>query len=207
MLLYQEKGVVVYTQHNMMSLTTNGKQKGVKNESKTQVSFAKSQLVLLQSRKKWGILYSLATVAGLFFMPSVLGIGWSETEILSTFQKAMPMPLVSFLVTVGMFMLNDLVDSDLDRANGKNRPIPSGLVSKRQTWTFILLTNGTALLLSITTFNPVSILIVAAMLVIGIMYSAPKIALMKRFLIKTITIAVYYCLCALLGITSIYGMD
>jgi geranylgeranylglycerol-phosphate geranylgeranyltransferase len=191
----------------MMSLTTKGKQKEVKNENKTQVSLAKSQLLLLQSRKKWGILYSLATVTGLFFVPSMLGAIWSETEILAIFQKAISMPLVSFLVTVGMFVLNDLVDADLDRANGKNRPIPSGLVSKRQTWTFILLTNGIALLLSVLTFNLVSILIVTMMLVIGIVYSAPKIALMKRFVIKTVTIAIYYSLCALLGMTSIYGLN
>lgn len=191
-----------------MSLTTKRKQKQeARNESKNQVSFIRSQLVLLESRKKWGILYSLATVTGLFFMPDVLGGIWSETEILSILQKVTPMPLISFLVTVGMFVLNDLVDADLDRTNGKNRPIPSGLVSKKQTWTFILLTNGTALLLAIITFNPVSILIVTTMLVIGIMYSAPKIALMKRFVVKTVTIAVYYSLCALLGITSIYGMD
>jgi geranylgeranylglycerol-phosphate geranylgeranyltransferase len=191
----------------MMTFTTDGNRKQeAKKDSRTQVSFARSQLVLLTSRMKWGILYSLATVTGLFFIPGVLGQMGSET-ILIIFQKTMPLPLISFLVTVGMFVLNDLVDADLDRANGKKRPIPSGLVSKRQAWTFIASTNGMALLLSVITFSPISILIVSLMLVIGIMYSAPKIALMKRFVIKTVTIATYYCLCALLGMTSGYGLD
>ena len=187
-----------------MSFTTNGNQK---KERIGHTSFVRSQLVLLESRKKWGILYSLATVSGLFFMPGVLGTMCLGTDILAIFQKVMPLPAISFLVTVGMFVLNDLADADLDRANGKKRPIPSGLVSKRQTWTFIMLTNGLALLLSIMTLNPISILIVGLMLLLGILYSAPRIALMKRFVIKTITIAIYYSLCALLGITSIYSLD
>lgn len=187
-----------------MTFTANGKQK---QESRTnQASFVSSQWILLQSRKKWGILYSLATVSGLFFIPGALGAMGSEVGILTILQKAMPLPAISFLITVGMFVLNDLVDSDLDRANGKKRPIPSGQVSKRQTWTFIVSTNGAALLLAVFTFNPVSVLIVALMLAIGVMYSAPKIALMKRFVLKTVTIAIYYCLCALLGATS-YGVD
>ncbi len=188
----------------MMTLTTNGKQ--IQSTKSQQASFARSQWILFQSRKRWGILYSLATVTGLFFIPGMLGIISTEASVLSTVQKMLPLPVISFLITVGMFVLNDLVDSDLDRANGKKRPIPSGLVSKRQAWTFIISTNAAALVLSIITFNPTASLIVAAMLIIGILYSAPKIALMKRFLIKTITIAIYYCLCALLGATS-YGTD
>jgi geranylgeranylglycerol-phosphate geranylgeranyltransferase len=187
----------------MMSFTSNGNQQEVRSK---QTSFAKSQWVLFQSRKKWGILYSLATVTGLFFMPGVLNAVGSEAGMLAIFLKALPLPAISFLITVGMFVLNDLVDADLDRANGKNRPIPSGLVSKRQAGIFIISTNVVALLLSVITFNPISILTVALMLAIGIMYSAPKIALMKRFVAKTVTIAIYYCLCAMLGITS-YGLD
>jgi len=187
----------------MMSFTTNGN----RQERINQVSFVRSQLVLLESRKRWGILYSLATVSGLLSMPGVLGAMWLGADLLTIFQKVMPLPAISFLITVGMFVLNDLVDAELDRANGKKRPIPSGLVSKRQTWIFITLTNGLALLLSLITLNPISIIIVGFMLLLGILYSAPRIALMKRFVIKTVTIAIYYSLCALLGVTSIYSLD
>lgn len=192
----------------MMSFTKNGNQRQeTQSERNNKISFTRSQLILFQSRRKWGILYSLATVTGLFFIPGVLGTILSETDILVVFQKVLVLPFISFLATIGMFILNDLVDADLDRTNGKKRPIPSGLVSRRQTWTFIILTNGVALLLSMLTFNPISILIVTLMLAIGIMYSAPRIALMKRFVIKPVTIAIYYSLCALLSITSIYGLD
>jgi 4-hydroxybenzoate polyprenyltransferase len=174
---------------------------------KGQVSFVRSQLILFQSRKKFGLLYSLATVAGLFCVPGALGAMGMETSIPALLQQTVPLPLISLLVAVGMYILNDLVDADLDRANGKKRPIPSGIVSKRQAWGFIMLTNSAAVALALVTFNPVSMILLAPMLAIGIMYSAPKVALMNRFVIKNLSIAIFYMMCALLGMTSIYGAD
>jgi geranylgeranylglycerol-phosphate geranylgeranyltransferase len=191
----------------MLSVSAIGKRMRRDSGEKAQVSFARSQLILFQSRKKWGALYSLATVAGLFCMPGMLSAIGAETDLLAFLQRAVPLPLISLLVAVGMYILNDLVDADLDRTNGKKRPIPSGLVSKRQAWGFILLTNGIAVALALITFNTVTMIIVAPMLTIGIMYSAPKIALMNRFVVKTLSISVFYMLCALLGITSVYGGD
>jgi len=131
----------------------------------------------------------------------------STTENLIDFQKIVPLPAITFLTTLSMYILNDLVDADLDKINSKKRPIPSGIVSKKQTWIFIVLTSGMALLISIMTFNLILILIATLMLVLGILYSAPRIALMRRFVIKTVTIAIYYCVCALLGVTAIHGLD
>lgn len=172
---------------------------------RAQVSFVRSQLILFQSRKKFGLLYSLATVAGLFCIPGVFGVMGAETSLLSYVQQVVPLPLISLLVATGMYILNDLVDVELDRANGKKRPIPSGLVSKNQAWSFIILTNASAIALAVVTFNPVSMALIEPMLAIGIMYSAPKIALMNRFVIKNASIAVFYMMCVLLGMTSFYG--
>ncbi len=106
-----------------------------------------------------------------------------------------------------MYILNDLVDADLDKANGKKRPIPSGKVSKRQAWIFVLSTNGIAVILAAVTFNVVTMLLIVPMLLIGILYSAPHVKLMNRFVVKTLAIASFYVLCAVLGMTSIHGMD
>jgi 4-hydroxybenzoate polyprenyltransferase len=112
------------------------------------------------------------------------------------------------MIAVGMYVLNDLVDADIDRVNSKNRPIPSGLVSKKQAWSFILLTNGAAIGMAIITFNLVSCILLVPMMLIGILYSLPKnTALMNRFLLKNIAIALFYGLCGMLGFTSIYGMS
>ena len=190
----------------MMSLTIKGKQE--QEVDRTQVSFAKAQLVLFQSRKKFAFLYCLATVTGLFCLPGVFEALASPTSnFLVLIQMTLPLPLASLLVTAGTYIMNDLVDADLDRANGKKRPIPSGLVSKRQAWTFVALAFGAAVLLTVVTFSPISMVIVTLMLGIGVTYSLPPVALMKRFMIKTVSIAVFYILCALLGMTSVYNLD
>jgi geranylgeranylglycerol-phosphate geranylgeranyltransferase len=180
------------------------------NEStteKTQCSLLKSQAILFKSRWKWGVLYSLATVAGLFAIPGVLGILAAESGTSLLLQRIIPAPMISLLVATGMYILNDLIDADLDRANGKKRPIPSGKVSKRQAWTFVLSTNCAAIILAAATFNAATMSLIVPMLLIGIMYSAPRVKLMNRFVVKTLAVVSFYVLCAVLGMTSIYGMD
>lgn len=171
-------------------------------------SFFHSQLLLFNSRKKHGILYSVATAAGLFCIPGILGVMGYETQIQLLIERTMPLPFITLMITVGMFVLNDLVDVDLDRANSKNRPISSGLVSKKQAWSFIFLTNGVAVaIMLILPLDLTRILLVVPMILIGILYSVPKIALMKRFVLKNIAISIFYMLCIMLGMTSSYGID
>jgi len=177
-------------------------------ESKSQASFLRSQIILFNSRRKHGLLYSFATAAGLFCIPGILGVMAAETEINMLFQKTIPLPFITLMIAVGMYVLNDLVDADIDRVNSKNRPIPSGLVSKRQAWTFIILTNGLAVGMSLVTFNLITCILLVPMIIIGILYSLPKqVALMNRFLLKNISIALFYMLCAMLGFTSSYSID
>jgi geranylgeranylglycerol-phosphate geranylgeranyltransferase len=191
------------------ALTRRGRQ-GIQDstEARTRASFLRSQIILFNSRKKHGLLYSIATAAGIFCIPGILNIISSETNIQLLSQRILLTPLVTLMITVGMYILNDLLDADVDKVNLKNRPIPSGLVSKKQAWTFIMLTNGAALGILISTLPIASMIIVMPMILIGILYSMPKrIALMNRFVIKNIAIALFYMLCSMLGITSSYGIE
>lgn len=172
---------------------------------RAEVSFVQSQLVLFRSRVRWGILYALATVAGLFCVPGING--FLVTDMVEGMKQNLFLPFISLLIATGMYILNDLVDSDLDKANGKKRPIPSGRVSKSQAGVFIIWTTALAVLLSILTFNVITMVLVVPMITIGILYSAPRIALANRFVIKTLSIAFFYMLCATMGITSNYGLD
>ena len=173
-----------------------------------QASFFRSQFILFNSRKRHGLLYSVATAAGLFCIPGILGAMGSETEIQLLIQRTLPLPFITLMIAVGMYILNDLVDADVDKVNSKNRPIPSGQVSKKQAWSFILLTNGAAVGMLILTFTLASVIIVVPMILIGILYSIPKrIALMNRFMLKNIAIASFYMLCTMLGMTSSYGIE
>jgi geranylgeranylglycerol-phosphate geranylgeranyltransferase len=132
----------------------------------------------------------------------------SETEVQLLIQRTIPLPFITLLITVGMFILNDLVDADLDKANSKNRPIPSGVVSKKQAWSFIILTNVSAVAMLMLIVTVASTILVVPMIIIGILYSMPKrIAFMNRFLLKNISIAVFYVLCIMLGISASYGID
>lgn len=183
-----------------------------RNQEKTsrpveQTSLARSQLILLHSRKKWGLVYALATLAGLFFIPEGMVAAILQADALVLISRTVTLPFVSFMIIVGMYVLNDLVDADLDRANGKKRPIPGGQVSTRQAWVFIGLTNSAGIVLAILTFNPASIGIALGIAAIGIMYSTPKISLKDRFLVKTLAIALAMALCALLGATSTFDLE
>jgi geranylgeranylglycerol-phosphate geranylgeranyltransferase len=171
-------------------------------------SFFRSQLILFNSRKRHGLLYSVATAAGLFCIPGILSAMGSETEIQLLLQSTIPLPFITLMIAVGMYILNDLVDADVDKVNSKNRPIPSGLVSKKQAWSFILMTNGAAVGMLIFTLTLASVVLLVPMMLIGILYSIPKrIALMNRFMLKNIAIASFYMLCTMLGMTSSYGIE
>jgi geranylgeranylglycerol-phosphate geranylgeranyltransferase len=194
----------------MVETVTQRLRQDIRNNTNASVraSFLRSQLILFNSRKKHGLLYSVATTAGLFCIPGILNIGGSETEIQLLIQRIIPAPFITLMIAVGMYILNDLIDADVDKTNLKNRPIPSGQVSKKQAWTFIMLTNGAALGILISVLAIDSIIFVIPMIIIGILYSMPKkIALMNRFVIKNIAISLFYMLCTMLGITWSYGIE
>jgi geranylgeranylglycerol-phosphate geranylgeranyltransferase len=202
--LYPRKDTL--NRNSVMLPSLDGRKANSTTEKK-QLSFLGSQALLFKSRWKWGLLYSLAAVAGLFAMPGFLGLLSAESNTLLLLQMTVPAPMISLLIATGMYILNDLVDADLDRINGKKRPIPSGKVSKRQAWTFVLSTNVIAVILAVSTLNVTTMVLVSPMLLIGILYSAPRVKLMNRFVVKTLAIASFYALCAVLGMTSIHGMN
>ena len=172
--------------------------------SKAKTPFILSQLILFQSRKRWGIMYSLATVVGLFCVPNsgLIEPGLELKNVLASASYGILLPVGSFLIIIGIYILNDLVDADLDRSNEKKRPIPTGEVSKKDAWIFIILTNVMGFLLASIMFNPASMLIALMIVSIGLMYSAPKVALKDRFLLKTLSIALAMMLCTILGSTA-----
>jgi 4-hydroxybenzoate polyprenyltransferase len=173
------------------------------SEEKSRASLALSQLVLLQSRKRWGIMYMLATVSGLFVpiagvFPSIEDHG-INSFLTTLLLKSAPLFAATFLIITGMYVLNDLVDSDLDKSSGKKRPISSGQVTKAQARTFLIATNAAGIILALITFNLPSIIIALAIVGIGLMYSVPKICLKDRFVLKTASIAAASMLCLMLG--------
>jgi geranylgeranylglycerol-phosphate geranylgeranyltransferase len=170
-------------------------------EGRNRTSFLLSQLVLLESRRRWGIMYTLATISGLFvpmggFFTSTEGQGVSWMTIAL---DSGALFVATFLIITGMYVLNDLVDADLDGASGKKRPISSGQVSKAQARMFVIMTSAAGIIFAVTTFNPSNVIIMFIIIGIGLMYSAPKISLKDRFVMKTVAIAATSMLCLMLG--------
>ena len=145
----------------------------------------------------------LATVSGLFV--PIGGIFTSiedhgvDSFVTTLLLKSVPLFAASFLIITGMYVLNDLVDADLDKSSGKKRPIASGQVTKADALIFVIMTNTAGIILAVITFNLPSIIIALIIIGIGLIYSAPKISLKDRFVMKTVSIAAASMLCLLLG--------
>ncbi len=164
----------------------------------------RSQLILFNSRMKWGLLFALATATGIFCVP----IG--SNLILSNFSlsldgiflilKTVLLPISTLLIITGMYVLNDLIDADLDRMNRKfKRPIPSGKVPKRHALIFVVGMNLIGISIPVLINSTLGILAASTIALIGILYSIPKISLKDKFIIKTIAIAIVMMCSLLLG--------
>jgi len=145
----------------------------------------------------------LATLSGLFVpiagvFPSIEDHG-VNSFLTTLLLKSAPLLAATFLIITGMYVLNDLVDADLDKSSGKKRPISSGQVTKAQAHIFVIATNAAGIFLALITFNLPSIIIALAIVGIGLMYSVPKICLKDRFILKTASIAAASMLCLMLG--------
>ncbi len=168
------------------------------NDSKVEVQkqytiFKKIRAVslLLKSRIRHGLLFTSTTISGLVVVtnlhphPSLL--------LLSSF--------VSLLSTLSVYLMNDFVDVDIDRINAPSRPLVSGSVKKSEAFLIILMLTagsvGFAFLMS-----PLAVVLVSSYLMIGVVYSVPKIALQNRFLVKTSLVASGALLTTLIGSTA-----
>ncbi len=181
-------------------------------------SFLSSQILLLKSRQKWGVIFTLATLVGIVYtfcsdesnntiqvMMSIQHLGnyhYLEDNLISLLSmilKITLLPIASFLIIVGMYVFNDLVDADLDKINGKKRPIALSAVSKNQAAIFVVITNGLGIIFSISTLDLNIIIMTIILVAVGVLYSIPKIALKDRFIIKTLCISSAMMLCLMIG--------
>ena len=113
--------------------------------------------------------------------------------------KSVPLFAANFLIITGMYVLNDFFDTDLDKSSGKKRPISSGQVTKVQALIFVIVTNAVGVILAVITFNLPTLIIALIIIGMGLMYSAPKICVKERFVLKTASIAATNMFCLLLG--------
>lgn len=174
------------------------------------LSLLRSQILLFNSRKKWGLLFALATFSGMFCVPTAMDqiqgnlLGSVDNRV--SFLINLVLPMSTLLIITGLYVLNDLFDADLDRINGKTkRPIPSGKVSKRQALVFVILMNVVGLSVPILANNVLGAILASTIALIGVLYSLPKISLKDKFIIKTCAIGIAMACSLLLG-ASMYSI-
>lgn len=95
---------------------------------------------------------SIATVAAVIVGALVAGVNiWVPAVFFAC--------IVAFLIVAGGFAINDFYDRDIDAANNRDRPIPSGLIkpSDAKVFGYSLLTAG--VILAVLTLNPFAIFI------------------------------------------------
>ncbi|MFQ5940679.1 MAG: UbiA prenyltransferase family protein [Nitrososphaerales archaeon] len=150
--------------------------------------------VLIKARSLHASVFTISAVVGL-----VIGSGGS----LSIYHLLAP--LAAFFLSLALYTLNDISDRKLDAITSPKRPIVSRIPLKTA-YGFVTLSN----LIGITAgfminFNAFIVAILATIL--GIMYSAPKIALKDRFVFKTLAIAVGLFLSTIFGIVTAGHLD
>jgi geranylgeranylglycerol-phosphate geranylgeranyltransferase len=194
---------------NWLTRVKNMRSAGLDTNNRSSIQILlRSQIILFNSRKKWGLLFALATISGLFCVPvgldQILNNPSASLKGAILISKIGLLPISTLLIITGMYVFNDLIDADLDRMNGKTkRPIPSGNVSKRDALIFVITINLIGISIPLFTGNMIGILFTSIIALIGVLYSVPKISLKDKFVIKTCAIAIAM-MCSLLVGSSIY---
>ena len=99
---------------------------------------------------------------------------------------------------LAVYLLNDIFDSDVDKINAPNRPIPSQAVTTKNTSLFVALLFSAGISIAYS-LGPLALVFGAAEVSLGVCYSIRPINLKDRFLIKTFAIAAGGVLANLFG--------
>jgi 4-hydroxybenzoate polyprenyltransferase len=148
-------------------------------QGKSVVEFISASATLIKSRKEALGLWIWATLV------SSLLIGRGFPAIQPTILSL----ITVFFLVVSVYIYNDVTDIDADKNNEfkKDRPLPSGKVSKRNAMILVYISAVLGLALSLT-LNMISFTFALTYLILFGIYSYPRIHLKKRFLLKELVI-------------------
>ena len=125
------------------------------------------------------------------------GIIFSSTTLMATFVASRGSPPIlpalmitaaSFLITMGIYISNDIADLEIDVANRVNRPLAQGKLSKRDVMLLSMLLYLSGIIIGYI-INPLTFLICILGIILGITYSFEPLCLKKKFMIKHAAVA------------------
>jgi len=156
----------------------------------TLTGLARAYYLLLKSRAPAIIAFPLAAAVGCL----VSSRGFPPIP------SAIVVVLSLVAVATCVYAYNDIIDAEMDRLNPvkKNRPLPSGRVSKEQAMSLVYLAGIVGIGLGLFT-KPEVLLLVTIYMILFLTYSNPKTRLKKKFLLKEGTIATGLLVSTLIG--------
>ncbi|MCP8305290.1 MAG: UbiA family prenyltransferase [archaeon] len=152
------------------------------------VGYSWRMLRLAKSRVSRASVFTWATFTGLI-------IGSQGRPTLSILLMALTS---TFFMSLAVYVLNDIADLEVDMLNAPSRPLVTGAVFRKEAFILVLLSNGIGLSVALL-INLPAFLVDLAVLLLSISYSAPRIALKDRFLIKTLSIGLGGALAMVFG--------
>lgn len=139
-------------------------------------------------------------------IPQVLTHLWSTFIALLVASKGMP-PLLaatkvlvtSYMMTLSVFLFNDIIDFEVDKINELDRPIARGKVSRGEAMSLVILLSIVSIILSLS-LNLSAFLLCVIFLTLGLTYSAPHVCLKGRsFMSKPLISATGIAITSLIG--------
>ncbi|MGI0102186.1 MAG: UbiA prenyltransferase family protein [Nitrosotalea sp.] len=138
-----------------------------------------SIFLLLKYRIRIGFVFTTSTITGLLL----------ATNFHPQLIQLVTVPLITLFATLAVYWMNDITDIKLDKINAANRPLAGGQVKKSEAIVLLTALSLVALWFAYSV-NFTTLLFTSAYLIIGILYSSPKISLKDRFVLKTLSISI-----------------
>ncbi len=114
-------------------------------------------------------------------------------------------PLAMYFIGLFAYIYNDVLDLDADRINARNRPLPSGRVSKGQALKLAVASGVLGLALSLS-LNPLVFAVVSFGIFLGYIYSTPPLSLKNYPLSKWIIASLWAGVASLGGSLAVSGI-
>ncbi|MDG6995156.1 MAG: UbiA family prenyltransferase [Nitrososphaerota archaeon] len=143
---------------------------------------------MARSRISRASVYTFSTLAGI-----LIATRWNASPTILLLA-----PLSTFLISLSVYVLNDLFDMEVDRINAPNRPLARQLVSRREALVFVLILNFVGAGIGFA-LGPLTFAIALCEIVLGLLYSLRPFNLKDRFIVKTLSIGAGGVLANLFG--------
>jgi 4-hydroxybenzoate polyprenyltransferase len=143
---------------------------------------------LARSRLKKASVFTFSTFAGIMIATR----GNFSIQVLAL------APLSTFLISLSVYLLNDVFDLGADSINAPNRPLVTQTVTRNQALGMVFLLSGLGAAIGFI-LGPMAFLITFLEILLGILYSVKPFNFKDRYIVKTLSIGAGGVLANLFG--------